>query len=150
MNGNVGMSGTVTIENCKVAMDVKTDRTTDYGTCGGIVGFINKTYACTTLNVNISNCEFTGKLTGKICGGIVANYSPSNTAGAVSLTITNCTANATHQSTAASGVFGTLVGRADFKANLSVSLKIDNGTAITTKAGAAELVTAGKLGVANQ
>jgi len=119
--GNVGMSGTINIENCKVSMDVKTDRTNGYGTCGGIVGFINKTYNSTGLNINITDCTFTGKLTGVYCGGIVANYSAHDNVGVITLKLTNCSAEGTTaQLTPAVNtngnnieVFGTLVGNAD-------------------------------------
>lgn len=103
--GNVkrGLQGEINIVDCDVACDVTTTKESDYGTCGGIVGFINKTdyeEAAGTLNINITKCTFTGKLTGVHCGGIVALYSATNENGGtdsnvVTLKINNCTATPT-------------------------------------------------------
>ena len=100
-NNARGLQGEINIVDCDVDCDVTTTKQNAYGTCGGIVGFINKTdyeeaYGG-TLNINITNCTFEGTLTGVYCGGIVAQYSPTHENGGtdsntVTLTISNCTA----------------------------------------------------------
>lgn len=113
---NYGLSGNITIEGCDINMDVSTDKVTGYGTCGGIVGFINKTYDGTGLNINITNTKFTGTLKGVYCGGIVANYSPTNTETQfqnVALNISGCTVNATgtiNAGAVADAVYNPIVG----------------------------------------
>lgn len=125
----IGVQGKVVIENCNVEMDVKTDRTTAYGTCGGIVGFINKNFNAGAFEVTIENCTFTGKLDGVHCGGIVGAFVPQVNPSVATLNIVGCTSNATKVANASNKRFGQLIGTIDAISNYVVT-KID-GTVIT-------------------
>ena len=100
-NSATGLHGEINIVGCNVACDVTTPKESNYGTCGGIVGYINKTGnkvdADGKLDINITDCTFTGKLTGTRCGGIVGQYNPTGSNTTVTLKIKGCTATPTFE-----------------------------------------------------
>ncbi len=69
--------GSVKITRCDINCDVTTEKINAYGTCGGIVGFVNKMQGG-NLDLTIEDCKYSGKLTGITIGGIIAKYDPTN------------------------------------------------------------------------
>ena len=76
-DGRPSLNGEIHIENCIVECDVTSTATktaTNYNPVGGIIGF--STRVASTLKVDVKNCTYKGKLTGRtaigtVCGDVL-------------------------------------------------------------------------------
>ena len=96
---NFGLKGTINIEKCSFDGEVTSALVdNDYATAGGLIGFINKNSSKKNdaefngnLTINIRGCKVSGKVSGSIAGGLIANFSDKSN---VTVNITDSTSTA--------------------------------------------------------